>query len=48
LELLIDLRRTQGLAMVVVTHNPDVARRADRAVDIVDGRIAGPGARSMG
>ena len=30
-----------GLTLVVVTHDPDVARRADRVVTLVDGRIAG-------
>ena len=30
----------QGLTLLVVTHNPRVARRADRVIFLVDGRIA--------
>ena len=32
--------RAEGLTLVVVTHDPAVARRADRVVILVDGRIA--------
>ncbi|HJQ84633.1 MAG TPA: ABC transporter ATP-binding protein [Candidatus Binatia bacterium] len=39
LDLLEALRR-DGLTLVVVTHDPNVARRADRIVVMVDGRIA--------
>jgi len=39
LDLLGGLRRT-GTAVVLVTHERDVARRADRVVTLVDGRIA--------
>jgi putative ABC transport system ATP-binding protein len=31
---------SEGLTLVVVTHDPTVARRADRIVVLVDGRIA--------
>ncbi|MEM1056459.1 MAG: ABC transporter ATP-binding protein [Bacteroidota bacterium] len=40
LELFADLRRDLGLTLFVVTHDPDVASRADRVIDLVDGRIA--------
>ena len=45
LELLEGLRKG-GLTLVLVTHDPNVARRADRLVVLVDGRIAArlPGA----
>lgn len=36
--LLVDLR-DGGLAVVVVTHNPEVAARADRVVAVRDGRV---------
>jgi putative ABC transport system ATP-binding protein len=38
-----DLNRNQGLTLVLVTHEPDVARHARRLIHIVDGRIAGDG-----
>ena len=39
LHLFADLRRDLGLTLLVVTHDPDVAARADRVVNLVDGRI---------
>jgi predicted ABC-type transport system involved in lysophospholipase L1 biosynthesis ATPase subunit len=30
----------EGLTLVVVTHDPNVARRADRVIVMVDGKIA--------
>jgi putative ABC transport system ATP-binding protein len=38
-----DLNRNQGLTLVLVTHEPDIARHAQRLIHIVDGRIAGDG-----
>ena len=29
----------EGLTLIVVTHDPNVARRADRILVLVDGRI---------
>ena len=37
---LLDGMNQQGLTLVVVTHDPDVARRADRILVLADGRIA--------
>lgn len=34
------LQREQGLTMVMVTHDPGIAERADRTVRLVDGRVA--------
>lgn len=39
MDLLEALRREQGVTVVVVTHDPEVARRADRIVSMLDGRI---------
>ncbi|HEX6694021.1 MAG TPA: ABC transporter ATP-binding protein [Longimicrobiales bacterium] len=36
------LRADLGITVVVVTHDPEVAARADRTIHIVDGRLAEP------
>jgi putative ABC transport system ATP-binding protein len=36
---LLDSMHAQGLTLVVVTHDPDVARRAERVIILADGRI---------
>ncbi len=37
---LLDALHDGGLTLIVVTHDPNVARRAERALVLVDGRIA--------
>ena len=37
---LLDQLHAEGLTLVVVTHDPSVARRAERVIVMVDGRIA--------
>lgn len=39
-DLLRDINRSDGMAFLVVTHNGEIARRMDRQVVMVDGRIA--------
>jgi ABC-type lipoprotein export system ATPase subunit len=39
MELLVDLNRRQGLTIVMVTHDPHIARFASRIVEFQDGRI---------
>ena len=39
LALLAELRRTRALTIVLVTHDPAVAARADRVVHMLDGRV---------
>mgnify|MGYP000595491354 CR=1 FL=1 len=41
LELLEELRATRGLTIIMVTHAPDIAARADRIVRMLDGRVVG-------
>ncbi|GAB3602547.1 ABC transporter ATP-binding protein [Microbacterium aureliae] len=38
-DILFRLQRDRGITLVVVTHDPDLAARCDRAVTIADGRI---------
>ena len=40
LELLEQVRREQGITVILVTHDPAIAARADRVVQMLDGRIA--------
>ncbi len=39
LDLIIRLQQEQGRTMVLVTHDPSIAERADRILHMVDGRI---------
>ena len=41
LALLLELRRERGATLVMVTHNREMAGRADRVVTLRDGRVAG-------
>lgn len=41
LDLLHRLRALHGMTVIVVSHDPSVASRADRVVQIVDGRVVG-------
>ena len=40
LDLLIKLQRERRLSLVIVTHSPEVAERADRVVRMRDGKVA--------
>jgi len=47
MDLLVRLVRTEGIAVVVATHHPELAARADRVIELHDGRlVARPGRRS--
>jgi lipoprotein-releasing system ATP-binding protein len=43
-DLLFELREARGLAMVLVTHNRELAGRADRVLELREGVLHGPGA----
>ena len=45
-DLLRDAQHATGATLVVVTHDPDVARRLDRIVSLLDGRVVGDSAPS--
>jgi lipoprotein-releasing system ATP-binding protein len=38
-DLLVNLNRSEGLTMVIVTHNQSLARRMSRLIELVDGSI---------
>jgi len=40
LDLLLELREKDGLTILVVTHDPKVAERADRQIFMQDGRLS--------
>jgi putative ABC transport system ATP-binding protein len=46
MELLARLNRERGIAVVLVTHDPPIARWASRIVQFFDGRIVAPGAEA--
>ncbi|RFB76472.1 ABC transporter ATP-binding protein [Methylovirgula sp. 4M-Z18] len=39
-ELMRQVNRTSGTSFLIVTHNMDLARRCDRIVEVVDGRVS--------
>jgi ABC-type lipoprotein export system ATPase subunit len=38
-DLLLEINRTHGVAVIMVTHAPDLAKRMARAVELVDGKF---------
>lgn len=48
LKLIADLREQTGKTFIIATHDPAVAARADRAIRIVDGKIASIEATGVG
>jgi putative ABC transport system ATP-binding protein len=41
IDLLLELRRERGLTIVLVTHDPNVAARMGRTIELRDGRVTG-------
>jgi len=46
LELLLELHRERDTTLIMVTHSPEIALRADRVVTLKDGRIVADGSRA--
>jgi putative ABC transport system ATP-binding protein len=42
IDLLLELRRAQGVTIMVATHDPNVAARCDRTLHLRDGRLLEP------
>ncbi|AQP54219.1 ABC transporter ATP-binding protein [Vagococcus penaei] len=42
-QLLFSLKEEQGITLIIVTHDPDLAARCDRQVQISDGLVVGEG-----
>ena len=47
LDLLHDIRKQRGLTVILVTHDASVAKRADRIVHMLDGRITADAAAAL-
>ncbi len=39
IELLIKLNRSENCTVIIVTHNPEIAKKCDRVIEISDGKI---------
>ena len=48
LDLFASLRRDRGLALLIITHSPEVAERADRVIRMRDGRVVDDRPRAAG
>ncbi|MFN4217916.1 MAG: ABC transporter ATP-binding protein [Candidatus Bipolaricaulia bacterium] len=42
LDLLRELQSERGVTLILVTHDPRVAQRADRVIELLDGRVIAP------
>ena len=47
LKLLIDLHERKNVTLIIVTHDMDVAKLADRAIEVLDGEIISAGEESL-
>lgn len=47
LKQLIDLHRSQNVTLIIVTHDMDVAKLADRTIEVLDGELVNAGENSL-
>ena len=47
LKQLIDLHKTQNVTLIIVTHDMDVAKLADRTIEVLDGKLVNAGENSL-
>ena len=47
LKQLIDLHKTQNVTLIIVTHDMDVAKLADRPIEVLDGKLVNAGENSL-
>ncbi|ALT68161.1 ABC transporter ATP-binding protein [Methanobrevibacter millerae] len=47
LKQLIDLHRSQNVTLIIVTHDMDVAKLADRTIEVLDGKLVNAGENSL-
>lgn len=47
LKQLIDLHKTQNVTLIIVTHDMDVAKLADRTIEVLDGKLVNAGDNSL-
>lgn len=40
-KLLLDLNRKKGITLIIVTHDQDLAKKCDRKIELIDGKIKG-------
>ena len=47
LKQLIELHKTQNVTLIIVTHDMDVAKLADRTIEVLDGKLVNAGENSL-
>ena len=47
LKQLIDLHKSQNVTLIIVTHDMDVAKLADRTIEVLDGKLVNAGESSL-
>ena len=47
LKQLIDLHKSQNVTLIIVTHDMDVAKLADRTIEVLDGKLVNAGENSL-
>jgi putative ABC transport system ATP-binding protein/lipoprotein-releasing system ATP-binding protein len=48
MNILVDCSRKQGMTVIMVTHDPDFSKMAERQIRLADGQVTGDNARELG